>query len=125
MSDDTSRRFSVCNTFTAEHAMLDQVDYILQQTQSMRPADEWLDTTRQAISTLVFLPRRFPLAEEDAFRPYEIRRLIHGSHLVLFTIDDEADTVYVIGLRHGSRLPRADGLHETLDDVRRDMARED
>ncbi|MGF1632247.1 MAG: hypothetical protein ACFCVE_00195 [Phycisphaerae bacterium] len=75
----------------------------------------------EAIDTLDFLPRRCNLAEEDAHRPYEVRRLILGRHLILFTIDDATGTVYILGLRHGARLTRPDPLPGSLADIQSDV----
>jgi len=65
-----------------------------------------------AIETLAFFPRRFALAEEDAHRPYEIRRMLIGNYLALYTIDDSVRTVKLIAFRHGARLPRPEELPE-------------
>jgi hypothetical protein len=43
-----------------------------------------------------------------------VRRVIVGNHLLLFTVDEADRQVWVIGFRHGSRLPRP----EDLPDVR-------
>ena len=51
-------------------------------------------------------PRRAAKAEEDAYVEYEVRQLIVGNHLVLFTVDDDSRTVWIIELRHGHRRPR-------------------
>ena len=66
------------------------------------PAVRWRDFVCRRGDSLDFLPGHCPLAEEDALRPYEIRRLIYGRHPILFTIDEPAAIVYVIGLRHGA-----------------------
>jgi len=46
------------------------------------------------------------------FRAYEIRRLLIGDYILLYTIVEETRTVWVIGFRHGSRLPRPDNLSD-------------
>lgn len=43
---------------------------------------------------------------ESEFVDYEVRQLVVGSHLLLSTIDEERRTVWIVGLRHGQRLPR-------------------
>jgi hypothetical protein len=59
-----------------------------------------------AVDGLETMPNRHNLAEEDAFVPYEVRRVIVGNYFLLFTIDEPARAVWVIGFRHGGRLPR-------------------
>jgi plasmid stabilization system protein ParE len=85
-------------------------DYIAEQSGSVETAERWVDQVYNAIATLEVFPRRFALAEEDAHRSYEIRRLIFGDYLALYTIDDVEKTVRVVGFRHGARLPRPDDL---------------
>jgi len=60
------------------------------------------------------MPRRCSKAEEDEFRPYEVRQLIVDGYLLLFTVVDETKTVWVIGFRHGRQLERSDELPENL-----------
>lgn len=85
-------------------------NYIAEQSGSVEVAQRWVDRVYDAIETLEVFPRRFALAEEDAHRSYEIRRLIFGNYLALYTIDDVRKTVKVVGFRHGARLPRPDEL---------------
>ena len=125
MSDPADRSYAVRVTLTAEKALNDHALFIARQEHDAEPARRWYDGADEAVATLDFLPRRCGLAEEDAHRPYEVRRLIYGCHLILFTVDDANDTVYIIGLRHGARLPRPGELHATLDDVRADVLSDD
>ncbi|MFA9478779.1 type II toxin-antitoxin system RelE/ParE family toxin [Phycisphaerales bacterium AB-hyl4] len=72
-------------------------------------AQRWLEGLWDAVDTLETWPTRCSLAPENAYRPFEIRKLNHGSHLILFTINKEQATVYVIGLRHGMQEPASRG----------------
>jgi plasmid stabilization system protein ParE len=67
----------------------------------------WFAGLEKALDSLSELPYRCSLAPEDADFPFEVRQLIHGRkpHLyrVLFTI--EGDTVIILHVRHGRRLP--------------------
>ena len=56
------------------------------------------------------MPRRFELAEGNRYRSYEIRRQMIDRYIALYTIDDNAGIVWIIGFCHGSRLPRTDEL---------------
>lgn len=84
--------------------------YIAQQSGSAEVARRWVRQVYDAMATLETFPRRFELAEENAHRDYEIRRLILGNYLALYTIDDARGTVSIVGFRHASRLPQVDEL---------------
>jgi len=51
------------------------------------------------------MPKRCPLAPENASVPFEMRQLLYGRkphfYRILFTIEDEV--VYVLRIRHGRR----------------------
>ncbi|HZT35044.1 MAG TPA: type II toxin-antitoxin system RelE/ParE family toxin, partial [Nitrososphaera sp.] len=65
----------------------------------------WFLRLREAIDSLAEMPKRCPLAPENASVPFEMRQLLYGRkpHLyrILFTIEDEV--VYVLRIRHGRR----------------------
>lgn len=65
---------------------------------------------RRAVASLQTLPRRLALAEEDQHVAYEVRRVVVGQHLLLFTIDEANERVIVVGFRHGRQLPVVDEL---------------
>jgi hypothetical protein len=53
------------------------------------------------------------LAPENDFKPYEVRRALVENCALLFTIDEKNMLVWVIGFRHGSRMPRPDERPES------------
>jgi plasmid stabilization system protein ParE len=55
----------------------------------------------KAFRSLEKNPLRCPLALESVFFEEEIRQLIYGKYLVLFTVEGEA--VYVLRVRHSAR----------------------
>jgi plasmid stabilization system protein ParE len=93
-----------------EAKILEQARYIAVEGQSPLNAGCWLDRVLSAVESLSTLPKRCPLAIENAFRPYEIRSLNIDGFLVLFTVDEEAKTVLVLNVRHARQLPRPDEL---------------
>ena len=103
-------RFSVVVTDTALAQIAAQARTIAVEAQAPENARRWLERVWNAVDSLEQSPRRAGMAEEDAYVEYEVRRLVVGSHLLLFTVDDEHRMVRVIGLRHGHRLPRPDEL---------------
>ena len=86
------------------------VRYIAEDCKSPLNASRWLEQVWDAVATLEQMPQRFPLAPEDPFKPYEVRRALVGDYLILFNVDDEASKVWIIGFRHGSRTPRPQDL---------------
>src|SRR5882724_9673092 len=103
-------KYSVEMTEVAYEAIRAHARYIAIECQSPLNASRWLDDVWNVIDGLEHMPARHILAPENDFKLYEVRRALVGSHLMLFTIDESAHKVWVIGFRHGSRLPRPDEL---------------
>ena len=65
----------------------------------------WFLRLREAIDSLAEMPKRCPLAPENASVPFEMRQLLYGRkphfYRILFTIEHEV--VYVLRIRHGRR----------------------
>jgi plasmid stabilization system protein ParE len=103
-------RYSVEVTAAALTAIAAQARYIAEEARAPENARLWLELIRDAVDSLERAPRRASRAEEDAYVEYEVRQLVVGGHLLLFTIDDEHRTVWIVGLRHRHRLPRPEDL---------------
>ena len=108
--------FSVEITDTALAAIRRHARYIAVDTQAPRNAERWLRRIWDAIDSLERWPRRASVAAEDALLSFEVRQLVIDNHLLLFTIDDESQKVFVLGIRHGHRLPRPQDLPSRPDD---------
>ena len=69
----------------------------------------WFQGLHQAVARLADFPRRCALAPENAVFPFEVRHLLYGHkphvYRIIFTI--EGNTVSVLHIRHGRRLPIA------------------
>ena len=87
-----------------------QARHIAIECQAPLNASRWLEQVWDVIDGLETMPNRHNLAPESAFKPYEVRRAMVGEYLVLFTIDQSMDKVWVIGFRHGRRLPQPEEL---------------
>jgi plasmid stabilization system protein ParE len=103
-------RYAVELTESALGAITAQARYIAVETQTPVSAQCWLERIWTAVDSLELWPRRTAEAEENAYVEYEVRQLVVGSHLLLLTIDDDRRKVWIIGLRHGHRLPRPGDL---------------
>ncbi len=103
-------RYAVELTDSALASISAQARYIAVEAQMPVNAQRWLERVWKAVDSLEQWPRRAAKAAEDAYVEYEVRQLVVGSHLLLFTIDDDRRKVWIVGLRHGHRLPRPDEL---------------
>jgi plasmid stabilization system protein ParE len=106
--------YSVEITDAAFVAIRRHARYIAVESQAPQNAARWLERIWDAIESLEQWPRRAPMAAEDALVSYEVRQLVIDNHFLLFTIDDGLRKVWILGLRHGHRLPRPQDLPPTL-----------
>ena len=101
--------FRVEQTEQSERDLDGILEWLLAQ-QAGKTGLRWFQKLKEACDSLSELPHRCKLAPEDAEFPFEVRELLYGRkpHLyrVLFTI--EGDTVVILHIRHGRRLPRTD-----------------
>lgn len=88
--------------------------YLAEVAGMPQTAERWVNHVYDMIATLKAFPNRYSLAEEDRYRDYKIRRQVIGNYLVLYTVDEEAAKVHVVGFRHGHRLPRPSELPQDL-----------
>lgn len=72
-------------------------------------AQLWYQGLIKAITSLREMPRRCPIAREDAFLSQEIRQLLYGqgkqAYRILFTVleDQPIPTVRILYIRHGAQ----------------------
>ena len=107
-------RYTVKLSVTVVQQITEYACFIAEQRRAPENAQRWLERVYDAIDTLDRMPQRCGLAPENGHRPYEIRRLLIGQYLALFTIDEGKRVVHVIGFRHGHRLPRLSDLPSKL-----------
>ena len=111
-------RYAVELTDAALAAITEHARRIAIEGRSPENAKRWLERVWDAVDSLERLPRRAARAQEDDYVTYEVRQLVVDSHLLLFTLDDEKRTVWILGLRHGHRRPRPQDLPADLDALR-------
>jgi len=92
--------YRIVVTDSAVQLIREQATYIALHEKMPQRAAEWLASVIDAADSLATRPRRFGLAEENGLRPYEVRRIMVGGCLLLFSVADESRTVFVIGFRH-------------------------
>lgn len=98
-------RFRVVITPEAQQDLRDIYSYI--RRSAPKAAAEWSSEIRQQMKTLARQPYRCHLAPESSHFHEDIRELLHGkgnrgTYRILFTILSK--TVFVLHVRHGSRL---------------------
>ena len=106
--------YDVVITQSAEAAFHKEATYIAEDSGYRSRAVDWLKKAYALTDTLEEMPRRCTTAPENDHLTYEVRKLNHHRHFILFTIDDETKTVYVIGCRGGMRLPRPGDLPDEV-----------
>ena len=103
-------KYTVEITDAAFDAIRTQARYIAIDGKAPLNAQRWLEQVWDVIDGLEQMPGRHNLVAESAFKTYEVRRALLGNYLILFTIDESAHKVWVVGFRHGNRLPRPNDL---------------
>ena len=98
--------YRVVLTPTAKRNLRTIHAYIFQQ--APRAAEDWLGRAERAVDSLDHYPERCPLAPESLSFGKSIRQLLfgagnRGTYRLLFVVADQS--VYVLHVRHGSRLP--------------------
>lgn len=99
------KRYQVIVSPRTHQQILSYAQHIAEASGSVTTAERWVDKMYETIARLDYFPHRYGLAEEDAHRDNVIHRQIIGNYLALYSIDDDARVVSVIGFRHGKRLP--------------------
>jgi len=114
------KRYAVEVTHTTAAAIVEQARYIAIDQQQPLNARGWLESAWDAVDSLETMPRRCALAPENENVPYEVRSISAGSTSLLFTVDEERSTVWVIAVRGQGQLPRPERLPGSLDELQDD-----
>lgn len=96
------KRFSVIVTPEAQAGIRESFRYIHER--SPLNGERWLRQLYAQIETLEQFPDRCEYAREREYLEEEVRQLVFKSHRVVFQVDQASHTVYVLHVRHASRL---------------------
>lgn len=107
-------RFEVFLTASAKQRIRDHAEWIAAEQAGPSVAANWLNRIGDAVEQLEEMPRRYPVAAEDAWCDYEVRQVTIGQFLLFITIIDETRAVWVIYARHGRQRTRLDELPDDL-----------
>ncbi len=98
--------FRVDATDEADRNASEILDWLLTE-QAGEAGVRWFLGLEASINSLAENPHRCSLAPENRAFPFEVRQLLYGRkphvYRILFAIRD--DTVYILHIRHGRRLP--------------------
>jgi plasmid stabilization system protein ParE len=98
--------FRVNLTAEADHDLDAILEWLMAQ-QAGETGLRWFRGLKDTLESLRELPHRCSFAPENVEFPFEVRQILYGrkphQYRVLFTI--EVDTVIVLHIRHGRRLP--------------------
>ncbi len=86
-------------------AKQDTRDYahFIRDQRAPEAAIRWLNDLQEGIASLASMPERFAkIAESDRLRT-EYRQFMYFSHRVVYRIEEELKTVYIIRVYHGAR----------------------
>lgn len=98
----------------AEATIYEYLRYIAVECAAPQAAQRMPERIDAAVGSLNYFPHRCPFAPENELRDYEIRmRLVH-SCLLIFTVNDETQTVNVLDFRHGRQEPRDSALPDSI-----------
>jgi len=86
------------------------VTFIAQNSQAS--ARKWKTTLQALILSLQEMPSRFTVIAEAGELGLPYHSAPHHSHRVIFRIDEQKNTVYVVRVYHGTRRPLS---HEDID----------
>ena len=95
-------------TEAAFDAISEQARYIAVDQQQPMNAEEWLQSAWEVIDSLETLPHCCAIAEENEDVDYEVRFILAGRTSLLFTVDEDRETVWIIALRGEGQLPQSD-----------------
>lgn len=94
--------YQVIVTPEAETGVRESFRYIYKQ--SPLNAENWLRDLYAKIDTLEQFPERCAFARERDYLEEDLRQFNFKSHRVVFQVNNISSTVYVLHVRHSSRL---------------------
>lgn len=99
--------FRVETTEPADQDIEETLAFIAED--SPTAAARWLEEFSEIIYSFREMPSRFPLIQEASEFPQTYRCAHLHSHRIIFRIDEDEKTVYVVRVYHGARRPLEPG----------------
>lgn len=98
--------YEVKITSYALQQMQEIVHHISATLQSPENATRWLDTIKEELASLSFMPARIPLTEEEPWHSQGIHKMVVKNFLVYFWIDTDNLRIWVTAVVYGRRNQR-------------------
>jgi plasmid stabilization system protein ParE len=90
-----------------ESRLYDYALYIARDSPARAVA--WVDDVIRQMELMVDMPRAHPVAEEESeMLEFEVRKMVLGSYLAFYRVDDSDACVILVDFRHAAQLPRSD-----------------
>lgn len=83
----------------------DYLVYIAQENHMPQTAEKWWHKALASIDTLEAFPNRCRYAAENRLSKFTLRVLEVDSCLFIYRVDEEKQTVRILRMRHGRRMP--------------------
>jgi len=112
--------FEVLIAVGAKQRIREQAFWIATEQAGPRVAGDWLARIDEAIHGLETMPRRYPVAKEDDWCDYEVRQVSIGQFVLLFTVREEEQQVWIVHARHGRQLTRPHDLPPNMESIDHD-----
>lgn len=87
----------------AEFDLAEVFDYIAADSIAM--AEKWLKGFTEILSSLEEMPYRFPEIPESKVMRSSYRATLHHSHRIVYRVDEEFKTVFIVRIYHEARRP--------------------
>lgn len=96
-------QYEVKLTTQAFAQIQETVSYISHRLLEPEIARRWADLLQKEISSLNFMPTRYPLTEEEPWHTYGVHKMTVKNFLVYYLIDEEKKAVTVTAVIYGRR----------------------
>ena len=97
--------YKVQLTYRARQDAKESAAYLRER--SPQAALKWMGGLKKLQDRLATFPSRFSKVPHTEVLRHDYRAALHYSHKVIFYIDDESNTVYIVRVYHSARKPLA------------------
>ena len=95
--------YKVKLTTTALNQLKEAILYISKVLLEPEIARRWSDRIKKEISSLDYLPLRYPLTDEEPWRTEGIHKMTIENFIVYYRVNEETTTVWITAVVYGKR----------------------
>jgi len=114
-------KYEVHTTPEANRQIDRQAEYIAKDQNAPLEAGRWLERIFDAVDSLEDMPYRCPLAEENEYKNYEIRKRGVDGFNLLFTVIEDKKEAWIIRTRGPGMEVNPDRLPERIDTIAEEL----